>query len=269
VHRSSFNYWNGRKKSINPNKVKQLAEVKRIHRLSNGSAGARTIATISTTEGFAMSRYVAGKRMKELELVSCQLPAHRYKKSGNEHLAIPNTLNREFTVDRPNQVWCGDVTYVWIGNRWSYLAVVLDLYARQVVGWAMSNSPDSELTAKALRLAVESRGRPKELMFHSDQGCHYTSLKFRQTLWRFQIKQSMSRRGNCWDNAPTERFFSSLKTEWMPRVGWRSLAEAKAEISRYITSYYTQRRPHTFNGGLTPAAAEVGYQTCLLTCDQN
>ena len=140
-----------------------------------------------------MSRYMASKRMKELSLVSCQLPLHRYKKTGNEHLGIPNTLNREFTTDYPNQIWCGDVTYVWTGKRWSYLAVVLDLYSRQVVGWAMSNSPDSALTAKALRLAYESRGRPKGLMFHSDQGCHYTSLKFRQTLWRFQIKQSMSR----------------------------------------------------------------------------
>ena len=268
VHSSSFNYWDARKKNIKPEKVKQLAEVKRIHSLSNGSAGARTIATISTTEGFPMSRYVASKRMKELELVSCQLPAHRYKKTGNEHVAISNLLNREFTVGSPNQVWCGDVTYIWTGKRWSYLAVVLDLYARQVVGWAMSNSPDSELTAKALRMAYEFRGQPKDVMFHSDQGCHYTSLKFRQTLWRFQITQSMSRRGNCWDNAPMERFFRSLKIEWMPTVGWRSFSEAKTEIARYITGYYSQLRPHTFNEGLTPSAAEARYESCLLTCDQ-
>ena len=146
-----------RKSVIQPEKVKQLAEVKRIHSLSNGSAGARTIAIMATTDGFPMSRYVARKRMKQLALVSCQLPLHRYKKTGNEHLAIPNTLNREFTVGCPNQIWCGDVTYIWTGKRWSYLAVVLDLYARQVVGWAMSNSPDSALTAKALWLAYGSR----------------------------------------------------------------------------------------------------------------
>jgi putative transposase len=125
--------------------------------------------------------------------VSCPLPIYCYKKTGNEHLTIPNTLNRELTVGCPNQIWCGDVTYIWTGKCWSYLAVVLDLYARQVVGWAMSNSPDSALTAKEPRLAYESCGRPKGLIFHSDQGCHYTSLKFRQTLWRFKIKQSMSR----------------------------------------------------------------------------
>jgi putative transposase len=163
--------------------VKQLAEVKRIHSLSNGSADVRTIAIMATTDSLPMSRYLASKRMKALALVSCQLPLHRYKKAGNEHHAIPNTLNREFTVVCPNQIWCGDVTYIWTGKRWSYLAVVLDLYARQIVGWVMSNSPISALTAKALRLAYESCGRPKCLLFHSDQGCQYSSLKFRETLW--------------------------------------------------------------------------------------
>ncbi len=237
-----------------------MAMIKRIYHLSNGSAGARTIATASTTEGLPMTRYIASKRMKELNFVSCQLPNHSYKRGGNEHVSIANTLNRQFKVEQPNQVWCGDVTYIWTGKRWAYLAVVLDLYARQVVGWAMSHSPDSELTTKALRLAFEARGRPKNLMFHSDQGCHYTSLKFRQTLWRLQIQQSMSRRGNCWDNAPMERFFRSFKTEWMPSTGYQSFAEARSEVSRYITDYYSRYRPHTFNGGLTPAEAEARYK---------
>jgi putative transposase len=132
----------------------------------------------------------------------------------------------------------------------------------------MLNSPDSALTAKALRLAYESRGRPKSLTFHSDQGCHYTSLKFRQTLWRFQIKQSMSRRGNGWDNAPMKRFFRSLKTEWMPTISGRSFDEAKVAVSRYITGYYSLLRPHTFNGGLTPATAKAMFEDNLLTFDQ-
>ncbi|EPP5373390.1 DDE-type integrase/transposase/recombinase, partial [Vibrio cholerae] len=95
------------------------------------------------------------------------------------------------------------------GNRWMYLAVVIDLFARKVIGWAMSVSPDTRLTSKALSMAYESRGKPKGVMFHSDQGSHYTSRQYRQLLWRFQIKQSLSRRGNCWDNAPMERFFRS------------------------------------------------------------
>jgi putative transposase len=120
VHRSSYNYWATRKSIIKPERVKQLAEVKRIHNRGNGSAGARTVATMATTEGFPMSRYVASKRMKELALARCQRPLHRYKKTGIEHLAIPNTLNREFTVGYPNKIWCGDVTYIWTGKRWSY-----------------------------------------------------------------------------------------------------------------------------------------------------
>ena len=137
--------------------------------------------------------------MKILGLVSRQLPKHRYRKQPLEHVEIPNHLERQFAVTTPNQVWVGDVTYIWAGNRWAYLAVVLDLFARKPIGWAMSFSPDSQLTSKALTMAFEIRGKPKGVMFHSDQGTHYTSRKFRQTLWRYQIKQSLSRRGNCWD----------------------------------------------------------------------
>ncbi len=110
-------------------------------------------------------------------------------------------LGRQFAVTEPNQVWCGDVTYIWTGKRWAYLAVVLDLFARKPVGWAMSFSPDSRLTIKALKMAWEIRSKPAGVMFHSDQGSHYTSRQFRQLLWRYQIKQSLSRRGNCWDNS--------------------------------------------------------------------
>jgi len=109
-------------------------------------------------------------------------------------------------VAAPDQVWCGDVTYIWTGKRWAYLTIVMDLFARKPIGWAMSFSPDSQLTGDALSMAFEARGKPKNVMFHSDQGCHYTSRKFRQLLWRYQLKQSMSRRGNCWDNALMERF---------------------------------------------------------------
>jgi len=187
-----------------------LAEFKAAHTESNGSAGVRTLATIMTTRGTPLSRYRARGLMKELELVSCQEPKHRYKKASQEHVAVANQLDRQFDVTAPNQVWCGDVTYIWSGKRWAYLAVVLDLFARKPIGWAMSLSPDSRLTSQALYMAYEARGRPKGVMFHSDQGSHYTSRHFRQQLWRHQLTQSMSRRGNCWDNSPMERFFRSL-----------------------------------------------------------
>lgn len=202
VHRSSYRYWANRDKSLLSVRVLVRAEVRRAYELSNGSAGARTIADIVTARGIPLSRYRASKFMKELDLVSYQRPKHTYKKTQQEHVHIPNRLNRQFAVTEPNQVWCGDVTYIWTGQRWSYLAVVIDLFARKVIGWAMSNSPDSTLTGKALTMAYESRGKPSGVMFHSDQGCHYTSKKYRQLLWRYRITQSMSRRGNCWDTGP-------------------------------------------------------------------
>lgn len=197
-------------------KIKEIAKVKELFDESEGSAGARSIAQMATTQDVPLSRYRAGRLMKKLGLVSCQTREHRYKKASNEHVETPNELARQFNVEAPNRVWCGDVTYIWTGNRWAYLAVVLDLFARKPIGWAISLSPDSKLTSNALKMAYESRGRPKGVMFHSDQGCHYTSRQFRQTLWQCQIKPSMSRRGNCWDNAPMERFFRSLKVEWVP-----------------------------------------------------
>ena len=112
---------------------------------------------------------------------------------------------------------------------------------------------------KALTMAYQSRGQPEEVLFHSDQGSHYTSLKFRQYVWRFQMKQSMSRRGNCWDNSPMERFFRSLKTEWVPELGYQSMAEAQRSTLGYITGYYCQVRPHQHNGGLPPNKAEDIY----------
>lgn len=197
--------------------------------------------------------------MQALGLVSSQQPRHRYKKAEQPYIGIPNRLDRQFEVEAPNQVWAGDITYVWTGRRWAYLALVLDLFARRPVGWALSLNPDSELTKKALRMAYEARGEPKGILFHSDQGCQYTSLSFRQQLWRCQMVQSMSRRGNCWDNSPMERFFRSLKTEWIPEIGYASFEEAKCRITDYVLGYYSQFRPHTHNGGLAPVVAEQQY----------
>ncbi|WP_344966041.1 IS3 family transposase, partial [Oceanisphaera sediminis] len=250
VHRSSYKSWASRKKSAPDKQLRLDCEVKAIHRESSQSAGARTIAQIATNRGVKLSRYRAAKCMKRLGLASCQLPKHRYKSGGKEKPDIPNTLARQFAVTEPNQVWCGDVTYIWTGNRWAYLAVVLDLFARKPIGWAMSWSPDSQLTTKALTMAFEARGKPEGVMFHSDQGCHYTSRQFRQCIWRCQMTQSMSRRGNCWDNSPMERFFRSLKTEWFPASGFVSFQQAKHAIIDYIIGYYSDTRPHQYNGGL-------------------
>jgi len=256
VHRSSFRYWKLRPKGLKPKDVLLQVHVKAAHKLSGDSAGARTIATIVSREGEKLSRYRAGKAMKIAGLESCQPPNKDYRPATKEHVDIENHLQRQFSPVRPNQVWCGDVTYLWTGNCWSYLAVVLDLYGRKIIGYALSDSPDSELTKQALSNAFESRGQPKDVVFHSDQGCHYTSLAFRQLIWKYQIKQSMSRRGNCWDNAPMERFFRSLKTENMPKQGYGSIDNARDCVRDYIYKYYNTVRPHSHNLGLTPNEKE-------------
>ncbi|HEJ7510045.1 TPA: IS3 family transposase [Klebsiella oxytoca] len=259
VHRSSYKYWKCRPDKPDRKHTELRSQVQELYNISHGSAGARSIAAMATLRGFRMGRWLAGRLMKELGLVSCQQPIHRYKRGGHEHIAIPNHLERQFAVTEPNQVWCGDVTYIWTGKRWAYLAVVLDLFARKPVGWAMSFSPDSRLTIKALEMAWEVRGKPAGVMFHSDQGSHYTSRQFRQSLWRYRIRQSMSRRGNCWDNSPMERFFRSLKNEWVPVTGYTSFSDATSAITDYIVGYYSALRPHEYNGGLPPNESENRY----------
>ncbi|WP_099137526.1 IS3 family transposase [Xenorhabdus budapestensis] len=256
VYRSSYQAWQNRRKPPDPERVKLKSLVREAFNESHGSAGARTMATIVTTKGRPLGRWLAGKLMAELGLVSRQQPTHRYSCKEQEHDDIPNHLDRQFAVTEPNQVWCGDVTYIWTGKRWAYLAVVIDLFARKPIGWAMSFSPDSELTKKALERAFESRGRPQGILFHSDQGSHYTSKAFRRLLQRYGIKQSLSRRGNCWDNSPMERFFRSLKSEWVPLAGYTNFREAYHSIIQYITGYYSQLRPHWYNNGLTPNESE-------------
>jgi putative transposase len=227
--------------------------------MSEGSAGSRTLKTQLENVDQQLGLYKIRRMMKELNLVSCQPGRHSYKKAEQHHIDIPNILERRFDVAAPNLFWCGDITYIWTGSSWSYLALVIDLYGRNVIGWAMSEAPNTELTIKALTMAFENRGRPTGVTFHSDQGVQYTSLSFRQTLWRYQITQSMSRRGNCWDNAVMERTFRSFKTEWMPKHGYKNYDEALKSISYYYMVYFNQQRPHTANIGLTPKQKDDFY----------
>ena len=210
--------------------------------------------------GIKLTRYLAANIMRSMGLISCQLKTHKYKRADEEHQAHDNILNRNFSPSAPNQVWTGDVTYIRIKGGWCYLAVVLDLYARRIVGFAVSDSPDSMLTTKALQMAYQSRLKPSGVLFHSDQGTHYTSKKFAESVASCNgMKQSMSRKGNCWDNAPTERFFRSFKTEWMPKGGYENIAEARTAIIDYIWGYYQSVRPHRFNDYLTPLEKEKRY----------
>ncbi|WP_387691634.1 IS3 family transposase [Photorhabdus sp. RM71S] len=252
IHRSSYQAWRTRKKSPDPEHVQLKSLIREAFQESHGSAGVRTMASMVTAKGRPLGRWLAGKLMAEMGLVSRQPSRHKYPRGTPEHIDIPNHLGRQFAVTEPNQVWCGDVTFVWTGEGWVYLTVVIDLFARKPVGWAMSCSPDSALTKKALKMAYESRGKPQGVLFHSDQGSHYTSKAFRKLLSHYPIKQSLS----CWDNEPMERFFRSLKSEWLPLTGYRNAEEATRSIISYITGYYSQLRPHWYNNGLTPNESE-------------
>ncbi|NWA29895.1 IS3 family transposase [Pseudomonas gingeri] len=256
VPRSCYYAQRLRHRTPDVERLRLRSRVSELFTQSRSAAGSRSILSLMREDGEQLGRFKVRSLMRELDLVSKQPGSHAYKRATVERLDIPNTLNREFDVQAPNRVWCGDITYIWAQGKWHYLAVVLDLCARRVVGWALSEKPDADLVIKALDMAYEQRGRPQGLLFHSDQGSQYASRLFRQRLWRYRMRQSMSRRGNCWDNAPMERVFRSLKTEWVPTLGYRTAQEAQRDISQFLMHRYNWIRPHQFNGGLAPARAE-------------
>ncbi|HGN2643668.1 IS3 family transposase [Pseudomonas aeruginosa] len=256
VARSCYYVHRLRRRRVDARRVALRSQVNQLFSQSRGSAGSRSILGMLREEGVTIGRFRVRRLMRELGLVSKQPGSHAYKQATVERPDIPNRLNREFATEHPNQVWCGDITYVWAQGRWHYLAAVLDLHTRRVIGWAFSAKPDAELVIKALDMAYEQRGKPQQVLFHSDQGSQYASRLFRQRLWRYRMHQSMSRRGNCWDNSPMERLFRSLKSEWVPSTGYLTAQEAQRDISHYLMHRYNWIRPHQFNDGLPPAVAE-------------
>ncbi|HHX1023429.1 TPA: IS3 family transposase [Pseudomonas aeruginosa] len=256
VARSCYYVHRLRRRRVDARRVALRSQVNQLFSQSRGSAGSRSILGMLREEGVTIGRFRVRRLMRELGLVSKQPGSHAYKQAMVERPDIPNRLNREFATEHPNQVWCGDITYVWAQGRWHYLAAMLDLHTRRVIGWAFSAKPDAELVIKALDMAYEQRGKPQQVLFHSDQGSQYASRLFRQRLWRYRMQQSMSRRGNCWDNSPMERLFRSLKSEWVPSTGYLTAQEAQRDISHYLMHRYNWIRPHQFNDGLPPAVAE-------------
>ena len=167
-----------------------------------------------------------------------------------------NVLDRQFQADAPNQKWVADFTYIWTAEGWLYAAVVLDLYSRRVVGWSMHSSMTSQLVADALMMAVWRRGRPVQLLHHSDQGSQYTSEHFQELLREQGITCSMSRAGEVWDNSAMESFFSSLKTEKTARKVYRTRAQARADVFDYIERFYNPVRRHSTLGYVSPLEFE-------------
>jgi putative transposase len=169
-----------------------------------------------------------------------------------EHCIAANVLDRHFEADGPNRKWAADFTYLWTAEGWLYLAVVIDLYSRKVVGWSMSASMTSALVIDALTMALWRRGKPTELLHHSDQGSQYTSEDFQRLLADHGIDCSMSRKGDCWDNAAIESFFSSLKTERTSRRNYATRDQVRADVFDYIERFYNSRRRHSTLGYVSP-----------------
>ena len=168
----------------------------------------------------------------------------------------PNTLDRRFEATAPNRKWVADFTYIWTAEGWLYVAAVIDLYSRRVVGWSMSAEMTSDLVTNALMMALWRRGKSDALLHHSDRGSQYTSEAFQRLMADHGVTCSMSRAGNCWDNAAMESFFSSLKTERTARKTYRTRDEARADVFDYIERFYNPRRRHSTLGYLSPIAFE-------------
>ena len=178
------------------------------------------------------------------------------KDAGERSVVAGNILDRQFEAQGPNRRWVADFTYIWTAEGWLYVAVVLDLFSRRIVGWSMSASMTAQLVIDALTMALWRRGRPDALLHHSDQGSQYTSEAFQRLLADHGVDCSMSRSGNCWDNAAMESFFSSLKTERVSRRIYRTRDEAKADVFDYIERFYNPKRRHSTIGYLSPIEFE-------------
>jgi len=180
--------------------------------------------------------------------------------SAHQHPVAPNVLNRDFSATAPNQKWVGDITYIPTKEGWLYLAVVIDLYSRTVVGWAMSKRINKTLVCDALQMALWRRGFPTQVIMHTDRGSQYCSKQYQKLLAQHQLQCSMSRKGNCWDNAVAESFFRTLKTELVYHTTYQTREEAKNDIFNYIETYYNRVRRHSSLDYRTPHEVECEMQ---------
>lgn len=263
VSRSGFyDYLRRQDRDPDPEHEEKLGWVKDLAEASDNTYGSRRMARALRALGYRVGRYQARSLMREAGVWVRYRRRYRATTNSNHRQAVfENRLERNFAVDASDHVYAGDITYVWTHEGWLYLAVVIDLYSRKVVGWAMGRRLTSTLACDALQMALWRRQPPKgQLIHHSDRGVQYASRAFRKLLSDHGIAGSMSRKGDCWDNAVVESFFGSLKSE---RVHWRSYQtreEARADIVEYITMFYNSQRLHSYLGYQSPDAFERNAQ---------
>ena len=264
VSRSGFYAWCRRPESARSCQDRGLvAHIRARHVKSRETYGSPRIYKALREAGIQCSEKRVARLMRREDIKSVH--RRRFKPqctdSNHEFPVAENLLGQDFTASAPNQKWVGDITYIWTKEGWLYLAVILDLFSRKVVGWATSISPSAELACRALEMAVARRGRPLNLVYHSDRGSQYASFEFRRRLKALGIVPSMSRKGNCYDNAVAESFFHTFKVEFVNRYGFSSRWAVRTLVADYIEEFYNTNRAHSTLGYCSPVDFELKFRT--------
>lgn len=234
-----------------------LAHIREQHRLSLGSYGRPRMTEELKELGFDVGHRRVGRLMRQNAISVVRTRKHKVTTDSNHKFNIaPNLLNRGFAAATPNQKWVVDISYIWTQEGWLYLAVVLDLYSRRVIGWAVSNRMKRDLAIRALDMAVALRKPPKGCIHHSDRGSQYCSHDYQKRLRQHGFQISMSGKGNCYDNAVAETFFKTIKAELIWRHPWHTRRAAELAIFEYINGFYNPRRKHSALGWKSPLAFE-------------
>jgi len=260
VQKSSYYYWQGGHRQPTAQRLRLQVHARAVHMETHQTYGSRRMSAALKAQGLAVGRHRARSLMREAGLVAIRPKKRHSYPAGEVSRVAANHLDRQFEASQPNQKWVGDITYLWTSVGWVYLAVVLDLFSRKVVGWSMSASPDTVLILAALNQAAVLRQVTPGigLLFHSDQGCQYTSQAYQDRLAELGMQASMSRRGNCWDNAVMERFFRSLKVEAISRDRYQTQDEMVWAVKKYI-HFYNTKRLHSTIGSVSPNQYEQGF----------
>jgi putative transposase len=258
ISRSGYYAWRKRDKSPRQIKNETLVPiVKEAHKQSRGTYGARRIAEEIKANGTSCGRYKAGTLMKLAGVAAKQKKKFKMTTDSKHNLPVSqNLLNRQFEVKEADRFYVSDITYIWTQEGWLYLAVVIDLFSRQVVGWSLNRRMTTTLIMDALRMAIWRRLPARGLVFHSDRGSQYCSNDFRKMLKSHGMVSSMSRKGNCWDNAVAESFFGSLKTERVFFTNYTTRENARRDIVDYIEMFYNSNRRHSYLGYVSPKEFE-------------
>ena len=245
---------------ISAQTLRLYRRAKVLFKASRNSLGSRELAKALRKEGFEITRYRAIKLMERLKLVVTQRIAYKVTtKRKHSDAVADNLLNMNFNPVGPNQIWAGDVSYLKTGEGWLYLAIVMDLYSRRIVGWHISKRMTRDLVEQALTKAHNLRKPGKGLVFHSDRGSQYTSKGFRNLLSRLGCRASMGDVGACWDNAVVERFFGSLKYDWLFKVPQPTRTHMREDVARYM-KYYNVERLHSANLDQSPIEFENSFR---------